>query len=465
MPITGFDPHLSAQLHNRILRRAWIGAGRDVASLPSKTWWEESSPIPFDLASRLNPNLIRFLRSAKALLFDPDSDFHLFYYIIALHGKDEIFAPNTPLGRSGDRYVWLYPSTRTKSDEEIGILFDQQTELASFVPDWIDMGWSDRERWPWRPLQIILQTYLTMIDEGKITTYLDRRKESMDHFFGVFPWEIHQYTPMDVERAVSSFTRLVDAIETRLPSDTTNATDDLGQSKPNLEGISLPYPESVIEASFIEADSFLGLFFSTLPARLLNFRYIAPGIRLQTVIEFIDQPLADRRHNRLFPDDDGTEATPSYPLLLFRGEKANKSPWTRPWFPDGRAEDVPSGLYIEPTCKYSNWESGNQSRLLLPFNIGNNGFARSSNGVPFKYVRFAGTDRPDQLYQEDLFSGYSGFLPWDSRSSYLHKILESWAARVEMGDWQVDEDGVVGGIDKFKEADTANHWREYFIPW
>jgi hypothetical protein len=45
------------------------------------------------------------------------------------------------------------------------------------------------------------------------------------------------------------------------------------------------------------------------------------------------------------------------------------------------------------------------------------------------------------------------------------KILESWAERVEMGDWQVDEDGVVGGIDKFKEADTEEHWREYFIPW
>lgn len=122
MPMTAFDPHLSAQLHNQILERAWIGAGRDVASLPSKTWWEESSPIPFDLASRLNPNLIRFLRSARAITFDPDSDFHLFYYLIALHGKHELFYPESCLGWWGDRYVWLYPSTRTKSDEEVGIV-------------------------------------------------------------------------------------------------------------------------------------------------------------------------------------------------------------------------------------------------------------------------------------------------------------------------------------------------------
>jgi hypothetical protein len=88
MPVTGFDPQLSAQFHNQILERAWVGAGRDVASLPSKSWWEESSPIPFDLASRLNLNLIRFLRSARAIMVDTSLGFHLFYYLYALYGKD-----------------------------------------------------------------------------------------------------------------------------------------------------------------------------------------------------------------------------------------------------------------------------------------------------------------------------------------------------------------------------------------
>jgi hypothetical protein len=90
MPATEFDPYLAAQLHNQILERAWVGGGRDVSSLPSKSWWEESSPMPFDLATRLNPKLIQFLRSAKAIIFDPASDFHLFYYLIALYGKDDI---------------------------------------------------------------------------------------------------------------------------------------------------------------------------------------------------------------------------------------------------------------------------------------------------------------------------------------------------------------------------------------
>ena len=117
-----------------------------------------------------------------------------------------------------------------------------------------------------------------------------------------------------------------------------------------------------------------------------------PGIRLQNPIEFINQPLADCRHNRLIPELYITDqAAPLFPLLLFRGERENTSPWTRPWFPDGKAEKIPSGLYIEPTYKDFNWESGNESRLLLPFSIGSNGFARSSNGIPFKRARFAGT--------------------------------------------------------------------------
>ncbi|KAJ5612064.1 hypothetical protein N7510_005258 [Penicillium lagena] len=453
MPATEFDPHLAAQLHNQIFERAWVGAGRDVSSLPSKSWWGESSPVPFDLASRLNPKLIQFLRSAKAIIFDPSSDFHLFYYLIALHGKDDILdVQDSPLRRWGDdRLVWLYPSTRTESDEEIGILFDQETELASFVPDWGDLIWFDLERWPWRPLQCILQAYLDMIDEGKLTTYSDRGKRYSDQLIRVFPWEFHQYTPVDVERAVSAFTRLLDAIEARLPSSSIHH----GLEQQSLGQIPLPYPESVLRASSIEVDSFTGQFLSGLPVRQLDFRYIAPGIRVQSSDEFINQPFAER----------STDDEPSFPLLLFRGEQENKSPWVRPWFPGGNTEDIPAGLYVEPVEDCCSWKSSNDSRLLLPYEIGHSGFARSSNGLPFIKQARGGSTESDQLYRSDSFSGYSGYLPWDSRSSYLHKVLENWVDRVETGDWLVGEDGVVGGIEKFKEADTKEHWQEYVIPW
>jgi len=342
--------------------------------------------------------------------------------------------------------------------------FDQETELASFVPDWEDLVWFDLERWPWRPLQHILQAYLDIIDQGKITTYSDRGKENSDRGrFRVFPWEIHQYTLKDIEGAVTAFTRLLDAIEARLPS---SSTDGNGLEQLSFEKMALPYSESVIGASSTKANSFTGRFLSALPVRQLKFRYIAPGIRLQSPDEFINQPFAKCHDNDRFSKSFITgQPTTFFPLLLFRREQENKSPWGRPWFPDGNKADIPAGLYIEPTCESFNWESGNRSRLLLPFEIGNNGFARSSNGVPFtKDLRGVGS-LSDQLYQSDSYSGYSGYLPWDSRSSYLHRVLDNWAERVEMGDWLVDHDGVVGGFDKFKEADTEGHWKEYVIPW
>jgi hypothetical protein len=39
----------------------------------------------------------------------------------------------------------------------------------------------------------------------------------------------------------------------------------------------------------------------------------------------------------------------------------------------------------------------------------------------------------------------------------IHKVLENWAGMVERGD------GVEGGIRKFREADTAEHWEKYIV--
>jgi hypothetical protein len=156
-----------------------------------------------------------------------------------------------------------------------------------------------------------------------------------------------------------------------------------------------------LEEAFIEADSFVKSFLSALPNRYLKFRHKAPGIQLQTPIEFTNQPFADRRYNVFFPTLYHTDQeTYSFPLLLFREEGENKPPWTRPWFPDGnlKAEKIPSGLYIESTEKDFNWVCGNRSRLFLPFRIGRNGFARSSIGIPFQYTSCAGTEWPGQIY-------------------------------------------------------------------
>jgi hypothetical protein len=119
-----FDPRRSAELHNRILQHAWAGAGHDIASLPSTTWWEEYSPV--DLESRLTPNLAEFLRSARSTpsraWSGKDPGFNLFYFLVGLQTSHHMLQYSM-LDTEGDRFVYLYQATGCYTcDEEVGIV-------------------------------------------------------------------------------------------------------------------------------------------------------------------------------------------------------------------------------------------------------------------------------------------------------------------------------------------------------
>ncbi|PYH78635.1 hypothetical protein BO82DRAFT_153538 [Aspergillus uvarum CBS 121591] len=55
----------------------------------------------------------------------------------------------------------------------------------------------------------------------------------------------------------------------------------------------------------------------------------------------------------------------------------------------------------------------------------------------------------------------SGCVPY--RHVPIHQVLQNWAERVREGDWAVDENGVSGGIGKWREADTEEACRWGFI--
>lgn len=46
----------------------------------------------------------------------------------------------------------------------------------------------------------------------------------------------------------------------------------------------------------------------------------------------------------------------------------------------------------------------------------------------------------------------------------LKRVLWRWVEMVEDGKWKVGADGVIGGMEKWKEADTEEHWRDYQLP-
>jgi hypothetical protein len=95
----------------------------------------------------------------------------------------------------------------------------------------------------------------------------------------------------------------------------------------------------------------------------------------------------------------------------------------------------------------------------LPFAIGGNGHARRSDGQKFADDKGKhGKDSCTELYSRGKQSLED--LQWQS----LACVLENWLGMVEREDWRIDENGVVGDVETWKEADMAWGWEKCVIP-
>ena len=43
-------------------------------------------------------------------------------------------------------------------------------------------------------------------------------------------------------------------------------------------------------------------------------------------------------------------------------------------------------------------------------------------------------------------------------------MLEIWYNMVEEGDWEVSEEGVMSGMENWREADTEGEWWKFQVP-
>jgi hypothetical protein len=114
---------------------------------------------------------------------------------------------------------------------------------------------------------------------------------------------------------------------------------------------------------------------------------------------------------------------------------------------------IPAGVYTDAIGRGTPDTAEEGFRLILPYTIGENEFARKSDG------RVIGGDNFKELYQHG-FKPFGG--DWN-RAQRLVRLLDNWTEMVERGFWEVGEDGVMGGIEKFREADEEAHWRNYWI--
>ncbi|KAL4860566.1 hypothetical protein BDV12DRAFT_209096 [Aspergillus spectabilis] len=454
------DYERCAALHNELVTRALQGRGGKMPPNP-RTWWEARAPSE-EIVNILHPSLIEFLKRAwDEEVLPPNTK--LFAYLGGTKYPQHMRENESLFAALDDddpgRFVKLYESSHYRVADDEGIFFDQRTLKASFIEDINDTFIIVTKEWAWMPLEVILDSYLQMIDEGKAQAVsTDQAKLlKMDFLHGLMePWIIHQYTKTDIERATTAFNRLLYAIDRRIPHGDTSTTP-----------MNLPWhdPATFENQDVLPPSSFAHEFLKSISNRTIRFRYIAPGIRFPTVAEFKNQPITDfvtSPHNHL------GQHPGNCPLRILEIDHAGQQQQEQHLVNNQYLglSKVAAGVYIPHVV--SEWPQfwSNDFRLILPFAIGSAGWARHSTGQPFgvksyDYLDDDPTPRDvhGDLYQSGMTNGITNFHPVQ-----IDRVLNNWADRVEKGDWEVDREGVMGGIDKFREADTEKHWRKYWIP-
>lgn len=293
---------------------------------------------------------------------------------------------------------------------------------------------------PWQRLESILSTYVDMIESGKaIALHKSVGKQvEQDPYTGVRrskyntdPWALVPYTHGDLTSCLNTWQTLFTAIEKRAgitpeSEDDQDITPLCGRSALNAAAIPKGFAYDLLSY-----------------ARQPGIWYVAPGIRLPTTNEFINQPFKDV--SKKFPKE--SEGV-TMPILFFRAEGYVTSRQANFRWPFSSVETVPCGLYLDA---YPNKENPFQDacRLVLPFPIGGK-HAKTSDG--------------HRMMKSHVEVYAHGINPRIMRHGpKLFGILESWLKNIESGHWGVDAQGVTGGVEIWKRADTEEDWAKYTI--
>ncbi|KAL2856128.1 hypothetical protein BJX68DRAFT_203099 [Aspergillus pseudodeflectus] len=428
------DYQRCADLHNEIMYRGWTESDRDW--LQPQTWWQHQAPSP-ETASQLSPSLIEFLKRAYLTPNDSRYPYCFFYYLGGLASADDMISNGFLDIAEKNRYVLLYMTSPWNLDDKFGLAFDLHTSTATFIPNYNEAVEICQHRWSWLPLEVILEGYLDMLNEGKVRIVPVTERQDWDYEGPtlVRPWQLYPYTPTDVQKAASAMKRLVDAIDTRihaLPGPAAEPYTYLPWHDPDA------FPDELVPASTFAYD-----FLKAISDIRVRFRYIAPGIRIPTLDEFLNQSY--------YGDD---------PLHIFIIETTDDTPSDGP---DYGWSQYTIGVQITHANPYDDRHFTNEFHLELPFRVGGNGLAKQSSGQPLGIDPEKENPVPKgsrgELYQAGMSNGFT-----DYHGVQVHKVLENWAGMVERGDWEVGVDGVLGGIEKFMEADTEEHWEKYTVP-
>jgi hypothetical protein len=342
------------------------------------------------------------------------------------------------------RYVLLYMANGALgTTHPLGLLLNQSEATAMQHMSIRDTEITMNGRQLWLPLEVILDGLVDMIEQGKIlavdATYSGEQERTE-------PWIMPSYTDRDLEESLQAFQQLVDAIHDRMPSKPQSVEKGL------LEMVTAGNPNILL------ANSFAHQFLAQCPRPA--FSHIAPGLSIAQ-----NQPFA--------PASGQADTNTLFPFLLFAStspahQQSRRAPWGE------QVRDSPfalnfnhissylSGLYLSESDPHGPHPFEDGCKLVLPFTLGSNAFARTSDGALIgEHVRREGDEAAEiELKSAELYQlGYNHFIA--AHDVQLKYVLERWLEMVEEGKWDVDEHGVVGGVEKWREADTEEHWAEY----
>ena len=261
------------------------------------------------------------------------------------------------------------------------------------------------------------------------------------------PWTLVPYSPKILQDTVAVFDSLVQEIESRMPEGSGMQSDSTSLIDATI--LDVLNPQRGFAHHFIER------------VKRPRFRFIAPGLEIPGSSNTTPQPFAT-----IHPDDENVDLIP---VLLFRAV-GDTSPCMAPasgtecpfGYPFSGVEQYHAGLYL--SCTDSSQHSfEDEATLVLPYRIGAQGYARKSDGSRFgENTQDAEDVEPDDTFADVYQPGHQPFT--EMHAVRLISILQNWLEMVQSGDWEVDADGVKGGLDEWRKADTEDCWENFVLP-
>lgn len=451
------DSDRCVALHNAILEHGWLESGRtaETFATSTRTWWEVHGDS--EEVERLHPSLRAFLQGARIVPRDCQPETSLFCNVHGLHHPGSLFSgPGSSMFEDPDMTLTLYATHEKLAGTPDGMLYEQLNHSATMHFDVEDDMVEDFSKW--EKLESILIVWIEMIQKGNVVALpadvgkadwergsdggfrlvegpqRDPHTEARRIYEETSPWTVQPWCLRDLEETLTTWQLAVEAIERKMNLDDTN--------RPHL-GL---YETATLDAAQIP-EGFARKFLSK--ARRPRFDNIAPGLRISSPLEFTDQPFIDLQST----SGDALSVDEVPPILFFRNDArviSQELGFQYPYSgPHALVEDCQAGLWLDRCDRMFHTPFEDGCRLVLPIDFGS-GHAKQSDLTP--------VDRCDQLMQR----GINPYNEW--HPVQLQAFLELVIRNLAQDHWTVDTHGVAGSADVWRDADTEERWRSYFVP-